>query len=109
MGVEELVKEMLPSAVWPHPLPHLRLLKKNGKTYSKSFSWRTFPSLILINDKKENIKGQSFLLQIWRFKDSKINSQCPHGRQDPRLPKKINEGFLQISFLRCILDLNIYP
>jgi hypothetical protein len=43
--------------------------------------------------------GQSFLLQIWRFKNSKQNSQHPRGPQDPCLhfhsPKKISQGFSQ--------------
>jgi hypothetical protein len=46
--------------------------------------------------KKENFESQAFSLQIWRFKNSRVFSQCPCPHFHPS--KRYGQGFLQFLF-----------
>jgi hypothetical protein len=88
------------------PCLHLCSPRENGKSFFGFFIWQTIPSLIYTHEKK-NFKRRSFLLHIWRFKNSRkyfpASIQTLNLRPHFRLPKKIGKSFLQCFFCNAFL------
>jgi hypothetical protein len=60
MGIGDLVKEMLPSTAWPHPLFAFAFAEENDKRNSNFLCWRMFLHSILTNEKKKTSKADQF-------------------------------------------------
>jgi hypothetical protein len=81
MGVEDLVKEMLPFVAWPHPPLAFVSAEENDKRYSKFFFWRTFPSSIFTNEKKNH---QRLIISPLDMEVQKFKKKFPASARMPR-------------------------
>jgi hypothetical protein len=91
-NIPPLLPSAPPSIPWLHPLPHLRLPKKNGKRFFRFLLWRTISSLKSTHEKIKASKGDHSLLDVEVQNTKKI----PNVRANTKTPvcqKKIVRVF----------------